>query len=282
MKKITSSLCLVVVVICSFVFMSNISINKTSYIPITKEANFDLLRSNGSPGNLTGSPGDGGSTCTDCHSNTGNFSLVPTITTNIPMTGYVLGETYTIDVLTTSSGASGWGFELTAEKGGGSKVGVYDLVGASGSPQIITSGGSVTHDNDSFSSWSFNWTAPLVDEGEITFYAAVIAVNGSGTGGDETVTTSTSASASTLGLDEENILAFDIFPNPAQDFLTIQLPNEIMNGSIEVFDFLGRLVKSKQINKVDNKLNLNHLSQGVYLIRLISEGKIAVRKFIKK
>ena len=281
MKKNTSTIILFGIFVFSFVLMANKNFNSDTYQSVNEKQINQQERSNGSPGNYTGSPSDG-STCTNCHSAGANFSLTPTITTNIPMTGYVLGQAYTIDVSTTSSGASGWGFELTAENSGEFKVGTYDMTGATGSPKIITSGGSVTHSNDIFSSWNFNWTAPVVDEGVITFYAAVLAANGSGTGGDQTVTTSNSVNLSTLSINEENILAFNIFPNPSQDFVTIQLPNGIMDGSIEVFDLLGKFVKRKQINKVDNKLNLSYLNQGVYLIRLTSEGKTGVTKFIKK
>lgn len=281
MKNNTSTIIFCGILVCSFVLMSNKNVNSETYKSVSENHIFQEARSNGSPGNRTGSPGDG-ATCTGCHSAGANFNLTPTIGTNIPISGYVLGQTYTIDVSTTSSGSSGWGFELTAENSDETSVGVYNLTGATGSPQIITSGGSVTHNNDSFSSWSFNWTAPIVDEGVITFYVAVLAANGSGTGGDQTVTTTTTVNLTSLSLGEENIIAFNIFPNPSQDFLTIQLPNEIMDGSIEVFDLSGRLVKSKKINKVDNKLNINYLSQGVYLIRLISEGKTGVQKFIKK
>jgi len=282
MKKVTFSMYFVLAIICSFVLMSNMNIEKTSYESITTDTSLDFLRSTGSPGDYTGSPGDGYYYCTECHnSNPGNFSLIPTISTDIPITGYVLGETYTINVSTSSSGASGWGFELTAEKVGGIEVGTYDLTGSINSPKIITSGGSVTHSNDAFSSWSFSWTAPSIDEGDITFYAAVLAANGSGTGGDQVVTTSEVVSASTLGIDEKNSLTFDIYPNPSRDYLIVKLPNEISEGLVEIFDFSGRSVTTSKINKHENRLSLTNFAVGMYIIRLTSEGKTGVKKFIK-
>ena len=281
MKKLILSISLVIVVICSFVLMSNISIDKTSYGPVKKEVIAQPLRTGGSPGGYTGSPGDGND-CTDCHNPGANYNLSSTITTDIPVTGYVFGQTYLITVAATST-KSQHGFELTAEKAGGTRVGVFDLAGATGSPELI-SGSSftrVTHSNKANSSWSFNWTAPSADEGDITFYAAVLAASGSSDSNDETQLISESVSLSTLGIAEANLLAFEIFPNPSQDFLTIQLPNEMINGSIELFDYLGRSVKSKKINNIDNKLNLSNLNQGVYFVKVSSEGKIGVQKFIK-
>ena len=154
MKKLILSISLVIVVICSFVLMSNISIDKTSYGPVKKEVIAQPLRTGGSPGGYTGSPGDGND-CTDCHNPGANYNLSSTITTDIPVTGYVFGQTYLITVAATST-KSQHGFELTAEKAGGTRVGVFDLAGATGSPELI-SGSSftrVTHSNKANSSWS--------------------------------------------------------------------------------------------------------------------------------
>ncbi|WP_242084275.1 choice-of-anchor V domain-containing protein [Aestuariivivens sediminis] len=283
MKKITSLFYFTLTIMSSLALMSYIEISKSTYEPIASIESSSFLRSSGSPGNYTGSPGDGFFDCTDCHSsNPGNFGLNASITTNIPITGYVLGETYIINVLTSSSGASGWGFELTAEKAGGIKVGTYNITGATGSPKIITSGGSVTHSNENSNEWSFNWTAPTVDEGDITFYAAVVAANGSGTGGDQVVTTSEVVVPSTLGLDEHNSLAFKVFPNPTRDNLTINLPNDIFGGFAEIFDFSGKLVKTAEISSIVNELNLKDLSSGIYVLRLTSNGKSGFKKIIKE
>lgn len=282
MKKSILYLCFVIVVLGSFVLMSYTNTKGVNYSPITKEINNGILRSGGSPGGYTGSPGDEGFTCTSCHSPGANFSLVPSITTSIPGTGYELNSTYTITITTSSSGAAGWGFELTAEEDtNNSKVGIFDITSSSGSPELIGTS-AVTHSNENFDSWSFNWTAPATDEGAITFYAAVMAINGSGNGGDQTITTSVSVNSSTLSINEENMLAFDIYPNPSQDFLTILLPNEITTGSIELFDYSGKSVKSKHINSVNNTLDMSNLSQGIYIIKLNSEGKTGVQRVIKK
>ena len=272
MKKITLA------VICSFALMSNIDIKKSCYVPVTSEKGTSLLRPNGSPGDFTGSPGDGYLDCTDCHDNNVDYNLIPNINTSIPVTGYVLGQTYTIEVLTSSSGANGWGFELTAEKAGGTTVGEYNMTGATGSPKIITSGGSVTHSNNASDSWSFNWTAPSVNEGDITFYAAVLAANGSN---DQVITTQKVVTASTLSIDEKNSLAFEIFPNPTRDYLTIKLPNDISEGYVEIFDFSGKSVIKTKVNIINNTLNLNNLSVGMYILRLSSEEKSGIKKFIR-
>ena len=151
-----------------------------------------------------------------------------------------------------------------------------------GSSKIINSGGSVTHSNETSNSWSFSWTAPGVDEGDITFYAATLAADGSGTGGDQVVTTSEVVSPSTLSLEEYNRLAFDFFPNPARDYVTIKLPDALSTGRVEVFDFSGKLVKASEINSIDKKLNLEALATGMYILRVTSNGKTDFKKIIKE
>ena len=70
--------------------------------------------SGGSPGGKTGSVGDMGNTCTNCHSGTAQ-SQSDWITSDIPDNGFQPGETYTITATATDGDASLIGFELTSE-----------------------------------------------------------------------------------------------------------------------------------------------------------------------
>lgn len=261
-------------------FVSNSNKDYEDYLPISGEVISSApLYGSGSPGNLTGSPGDSGQTCTNCHGGSTSYSLVPTISTDIPGTGYVFSQTYLITV-STSSSADNFGFELTAEKSDNSNVGVFDVSGATGSPKLIVSNSSVTNSSKDFSQWTFNWTAPATNEGQITFYAAVLAGSGSGTNNDETVLTSETVDA-TLGVRDEEMLVFDIYPNPSNQFVTIQLPVGLSSSSVEIYDYSGRNIKSAKINRLDNKLDLSDVSQGLYFIMLNSDGKSGVQTLIR-
>ena len=262
-------------------FVSNSNKNYEDYLPVSDlTINLALPSTSGSPGDYTGSPGDSGFDCYDCH-DFQSRSLVPTITTDIPGSGYALGQTYTLTVSTSSSGANSWGFELTAEKDSdNSNVGVFDVTTSTGSPQLIVGGTSVTHDGDSNSSWEFEWTAPATDEGDITFYAAVLAGAGGGSGNDEVVLISETVGA-TLGVKDEDMLVFDIYPNPSNQFVTIQLPVGLLSSSVKLFDYSGRNIKSAIINRFNNQLDLSDVSQGIYFVKINSDGKTGVRTLIK-
>lgn len=249
-----------------------------------KEINNKILKTGGSSGGETGSPGDDYITCTRCHDNNPIFSLTSSITTNIPPTGYVLGQTYSITISTESIDAKSWGFELTAEEDDTNlKVGVFDIIDSTGSPKLILGTSAVTNSNATSNSWSFNWTAPTTNKGPITFYAAVLAGDGNEKKiGDQTITASATTNSNTLSIRNENMFVFDLYPNPSQDFLTILLPNEIATGSINLFDYSGKSIKSKQINSNNNTLDISRLSQGLYFIKLNSEGKTGIKKVIKR
>ena len=73
-----------------------------------------------------------------------------------------------------------------------------------------------------------------------------------------------------------------LFPNPANDFVELQLSN--LNNSknivIDIYNISGEEVK-KQICKSENvRINLDGLNDGIYLIKLITEDKVTVKKLI--
>ena len=78
------------------------------FYPTTSNSN-----ASGSPGGKTGSPTDG-ETCTGCHyAGTGTGA---TITTNIPSSGYIPNQVYTITTEINQTGINKFGFEITAEE----------------------------------------------------------------------------------------------------------------------------------------------------------------------
>ena len=88
-----------------------------------------IASSTGSPGGYTSSTVDGND-CTSCHSglvNSGNGNIQ--LSTNIPGTGYIPGQTYSIttNVYTPTTGtvAMMFGFETTSEDNSNNKIGTF-------------------------------------------------------------------------------------------------------------------------------------------------------------
>ncbi len=145
--------------------------------------------SGGSPGGKTGSPGDGGANCTQCHSGAPQ-SASSWISTNIPLEGYTPGQSYTITLTGTHPGVSKFGFELTSEDNFGNKFGTLAVLEPSRT-KLVNGGHAVTHTSGgttpqgNSNTWTMQWTAPAAGGSPVKFYAALNAANGNGnTSGD--------------------------------------------------------------------------------------------------
>ena len=85
-----------------------------------------------------------------------------------------------------------------------------------------------------------------------------------------------------LGISENNLLNFEMYPNPVSDLLSIQLPTGTEKAEVSVFDYTGRLVSSKTISSNDTAIDVQKISKGIYMIRVAANNKIGVQRFIKK
>ncbi|MDR0971177.1 MAG: T9SS type A sorting domain-containing protein [Bacteroidales bacterium] len=79
--------------------------------------------------------------------------------------------------------------------------------------------------------------------------------------------------------DNVNTPSFGLYPNPAQDQVTISNAN---GSQIRVVDVLGRVLINKTAKSESETLNISNLNQGVYMIQLEKDGKISSQKLIKK
>jgi hypothetical protein len=78
------------------------------------------------------------------------------------------------------------------------------------------------------------------------------------------------------GIDENEILSIDVYPNPVQDLLTVKGEN----GILTLKDINGKTILSENHFGI-SVLNLEELKVGIYFLELVnSEGK-AIKKIIK-
>ncbi len=85
------------------------------------------------------------------------------------------------------------------------------------------------------------------------------------------------------GLVLQNELKLKLYPNPATDNITIELPVKTQLVSINIFDQSGRLIINKRLNKKYNKVSysIKHLEKGVYFIDIVGENSHKMVKLIK-
>lgn len=75
----------------------------------------------------------------------------------------------------------------------------------------------------------------------------------------------------TLSLTDKFMDEARIFPNPADDFLQIQLPVSL-SFEFALYDMLGRLQKVESATSSTHTVNLSQLSPGMYLAQLKTDG----------
>ena len=73
------------------------------------------------------------------------------------------------------------------------------------------------------------------------------------------------------------ISGFKIYPNPAGNYFIAE--NAVINDKLEIFNVVGKLIKTQNIHSVNEKIDIEELNRGIYFVR-VNDGR-AVR-LIKK
>ncbi len=77
-----------------------------------------------------------------------------------------------------------------------------------------------------------------------------------------------------------NKLSYTTYPNPAKSNLTIDFENDTNSRNIQIVDFQGREVYNKSTNDKQLIIDVKPFSEGVYILRVIENNKIATNKII--
>jgi hypothetical protein len=237
----------------------------------------------GSPGGKTNSPGDGAS-CVQCHTQTFVPSATVTISAPALAGGYVPGQTYTINAAISGTSSSKIGFEVTAERDlNDAKIGTIIITDPTRTI-TVNSGNAITHNSaagttatSGTNAWTFDWTAPTAGTGDITFYGAFNATNNNSTmSGDFVYMTSLAVQESIPTSIADAVVGEDnyIYPNPATTFFSVSSKFR----QVELFNMNGEKVLEK--NQMQNKINIEQLSKGVYFVRLQDDKNIVLEKLI--
>ena len=228
------------------------------FYPTTSNSN-----GTGSPGAKTNSPMDGGN-CTGCHSGTLNSGVgTATISSDIPVNGYVIGNTYTITLTGVKANCIKFGFELTAENGN-SKSG--DFMITDNTTKLVNANNAVTHQSSGTSgngskNWTMNWTPTTNSNGNTTFYASLLFSNAnSNNNGDNVFTTSLSVNEEVVNAISDNNLQTSFTYNSVTK--TVETTHAIL-----VYDISGKLVLTTK----EKSTTISHLKNGIYILK--SENK---------
>ena len=81
-----------------------------------------------------------------------------------------------------------------------------------------------------------------------------------------------------VGLAEEEIGVFEVYPNPSSDYVDILMPEGVFSAELEIRDMQGKLLDSSSIIGPIHRSDLSGLAKGVYLLRFVTaEGVYATK-----
>ena len=211
--------------------------------------------------------------CTDAEQVTVTVNAVPSA--NVVMDGNSVlcpGETLTLSAAPGNSYA--WSTGSTANEITVSNAGTYGVTvtGSNGCSSnsgniIITAGQSSasTIDVTALDSYTLNGV-------EYTTAGTFTQVIQNEAGCDSTITLNLTL---TVGLDELNGVAYEVYPNPTADQFTIDA-SQAVYGTYSIQDAQGKIVKEGLMNGVSTTVELNEVARGIYFLR-IAETTEAIR-----
>jgi uncharacterized delta-60 repeat protein len=84
------------------------------------------------------------------------------------------------------------------------------------------------------------------------------------------------ASLTIPSINESN--SFIIYPNPVNDLLYLHSNNFLTIKSVKIVDLQGKII----LEDTNETINVSHLTNGLYIIKVITEGGEFIKKFIKQ
>jgi len=263
-----------------------------SIIAVTMGTAFDILSQNGRSG-ATGSPGE--TTCRNCHSSFSNAGAgTISLSSTIPIASgwrYTPGTTYTMTATVKFVGRSLFGVGVEALTSAGANAGTIvvtntaktttkssTISGNSRMSLVHKLNGGASADSATF---TFNWTAPSTNIGNVTFwYAGVMANNNGSNSGDYVANGNTVVyPASATGITEHSNISsgLSVFTLASERKLQVRFNAEQnSNADLSLYDLDGREISKFNAGKIhqgDITLEMplpQNITSGVYIVILRS------------
>jgi len=83
------------------------------------------------------------------------------------------------------------------------------------------------------------------------------------------------------GVANNNGSMFSIYPNPANNSLTLNLKNN-QTSLVEVYNMLGAVVTSFNSSSLTNNIDISNLNAGIYTLKVSQNGQSTTQKFVKQ
>ncbi len=85
--------------------------------------------------------------------------------------------------------------------------------------------------------------------------------------------------------EQESKISFNLFPNPANDFLTIELSlansiEGVVSTEMQILDLSGKIVLHILLTQTTELIDVKNLPNGMYIVQLLSAGSIDTKKIV--
>jgi Secretion system C-terminal sorting domain len=77
--------------------------------------------------------------------------------------------------------------------------------------------------------------------------------------------------------------SISIYPNPANNLISVKIRDEFIGGNLQIFDQLGVENIKSTIKQTEFQINVSSLKTGLYVISCVAEsGKVVAKKLVIK
>ncbi len=83
---------------------------------------------------------------------------------------------------------------------------------------------------------------------------------------------------SLVGIDELPENPVRIYPNPAQDFVSIDIPGNYQNPQLSIYNLTGQLISQKQLIQPTTQIPISELGNGMYIFVIRNGDKVIGRQ----
>jgi hypothetical protein len=264
--------------------------------------NFTYIKAAGAHPGATGAPNDG--SCGDAGCHTGNVILNDKVVNSLifptPDSTYTPGKTYLVTIKVKKTGVVRFGFEVGALDATNKNAGSFALAEASRTQllsHVVKSDtrAEVTHTQAGNSTttsgstqWTFNWTAPATNVGNITFYYATNSTN------NDKQSTGDNINISTFKLKPANPASVDEYLNESElttfyntSYNTVDLKYNLKKECairISVLDASGSVIYSDKGEQKPQGPNTDQITlpgnvaSGIYFVNLQYGGHQLTQK----
>ena len=73
-----------------------------------------------------------------------------------------------------------------------------------------------------------------------------------------------------------------IYPNPASGIINVELSEACDNYEIEIYDISGTKIYGMTSDSCASQVNIESLSAGIYIVKVVKDDMIYQKRFLKK